>query len=155
MEVDCKIFEAVGGTNSSAAITTLYNSTQSAECVCHVHSVCMFCHFIGATSESKTQIHPPKCSTCETRRSFHGWRRWHATLGLSCWLPFSFPVFHCHRDQTINSYRDDIIMTRCIKWPWKKTSVLPLFHFTPCQTQTCYTGEACCHMCFVHLSVLC
>ena len=36
----------------------------------------------------------------------------------------------------------------------KRPSVLSLFHFTPCQTQTCYTGEACCHMCFVLLSVL-
>ena len=32
--------------------------------------------------------------------------------------------------------------------------VLFLFQFTPCQTQNCYAGEACCHMCFVLLSVL-
>ena len=32
--------------------------------------------------------------------------------------------------------------------------VLFLFQFTPCQTQNCYAGEACGHMCFVLLSVL-
>ena len=55
MEADCKInvrlLKQLGVQHSSAAIATLYNSIQSAECVCHVHNLCAFCHFIGATSE--------------------------------------------------------------------------------------------------------
>ena len=40
MEADCKIFKAVGGYNTQwpSLYNTLYNSIQSAECVCHVHS---------------------------------------------------------------------------------------------------------------------
>ena len=102
---NCKIFEAdckadcktaiyskqLGVQHSSTAITTLYNSIQSAECICHVHSLCAFCHFIGATNESETQIHAQKWSTSETRRSSHGWRCWHATLGLAMLAAIFFP----------------------------------------------------------------
>ena len=78
------------GVQHSSAV--LYNSIQSAECVCHVHSLCAFCHFIAATSESKTQINPQKWSTSETRRTSHGWRCWHATLGLAMLAAIFFPT---------------------------------------------------------------
>ena len=46
--------------HSSAAIAPLYN-IQRPECVCTVCTrLCVFCHFIGATSESKTQIYAQK-----------------------------------------------------------------------------------------------
>ena len=38
---------------------------------------------------------------------------------------------------------------------FKKDPVLSLFHFTNCQAQTCYTGEACCRPCVLFFCLCC
>ena len=81
----------------------------------HLHHVCSlhaFCHLTGATGESWSQIHAQKQSTSETRRSFSGWRGWHARLLI-------------HRDPP---YLSDVPCNRgkgLITWDhWKHQSVL-------------------------------